>query len=341
MAWTTPRTWTDGEVVTASIMNAHIRDNENVLKTSIGNDGKFLGLSASTLADLSGTNLTGLVKLAASNTFSSGKHNFNSGSGTRVRIPVGTDKFDGAPGAKTPGSVWTEGNYFHHVASNGNEWRYLGELITSAPSAGQPGSVWFEGGFLHYVDENDNERRLAGTTSGFHSDSSARAGSVWVETYVHWVQESGTTEVQGHVDTHGDSAHVDTHTDSAHTDTHDDVHDDTHTDGHGDGHDDGGSHSDTHTDNHTDTHSDFHGDDGHVDGGHDDALNHDDTHTDSHTDTHDDSHSDVAHNDNHNDTHNDNHSDTHTDNHTDTHTDTHGDAPAQNFHTDAPESVGL
>lgn len=27
MAWTTPRTWTDGEVVTASIMNTHIRDN--------------------------------------------------------------------------------------------------------------------------------------------------------------------------------------------------------------------------------------------------------------------------------------------------------------------------
>lgn len=31
MAWTTPRTWTTGELVTAAIMNAHIRDNQNVL----------------------------------------------------------------------------------------------------------------------------------------------------------------------------------------------------------------------------------------------------------------------------------------------------------------------
>lgn len=27
MAWTTPRTWTDGETVTAAIMNTHLRDN--------------------------------------------------------------------------------------------------------------------------------------------------------------------------------------------------------------------------------------------------------------------------------------------------------------------------
>lgn len=29
MAWTTPRTWTDPEVVTAAMMNAHVRDNLN------------------------------------------------------------------------------------------------------------------------------------------------------------------------------------------------------------------------------------------------------------------------------------------------------------------------
>lgn len=29
MAWTTPRTWTSSEVVTASIMNTHVRDNFN------------------------------------------------------------------------------------------------------------------------------------------------------------------------------------------------------------------------------------------------------------------------------------------------------------------------
>lgn len=31
MAWTTPRTWTDGELVTAAIMNPHIRDNFNAI----------------------------------------------------------------------------------------------------------------------------------------------------------------------------------------------------------------------------------------------------------------------------------------------------------------------
>lgn len=39
MAWTLPRTWSPGETVTASLMNAHLRDNLNVLKTSIDNDG--------------------------------------------------------------------------------------------------------------------------------------------------------------------------------------------------------------------------------------------------------------------------------------------------------------
>ncbi len=32
MAWATPRTWVTGELITAAIMNAHIRDNFNVLR---------------------------------------------------------------------------------------------------------------------------------------------------------------------------------------------------------------------------------------------------------------------------------------------------------------------
>jgi hypothetical protein len=31
MAWTTPRTWVSGELVTAAMMNAHVRDNMNAL----------------------------------------------------------------------------------------------------------------------------------------------------------------------------------------------------------------------------------------------------------------------------------------------------------------------
>ena len=31
MAWTAPRTWVTGEIVTAAIMNSHVRDNQTDL----------------------------------------------------------------------------------------------------------------------------------------------------------------------------------------------------------------------------------------------------------------------------------------------------------------------
>ncbi len=36
MAWSSPRTWTAGEIVTAAIMNTHVRDNLNYLKGNAG-----------------------------------------------------------------------------------------------------------------------------------------------------------------------------------------------------------------------------------------------------------------------------------------------------------------
>ena len=36
-AWITPRTWTTGELITAAIMNAHIRDNLNALFSPVAN----------------------------------------------------------------------------------------------------------------------------------------------------------------------------------------------------------------------------------------------------------------------------------------------------------------
>lgn len=49
MTWTQPRTWSAGETVTASLMNAHVRDNQNasapkMLMVSIGStDGPVIG----------------------------------------------------------------------------------------------------------------------------------------------------------------------------------------------------------------------------------------------------------------------------------------------------------
>ena len=92
MAWTTPRTWVAGELVTEGNLNEQIRDNHNILKTSLDDDGKIVSLSSAHLADLSGLNLTGLAKLASANDFASGKQNFNAGT-AKVVLPVGADKW--------------------------------------------------------------------------------------------------------------------------------------------------------------------------------------------------------------------------------------------------------
>ena len=39
MAWTTPRTWVAAETTTAALMNTHVRDQFNILKTRIDDDG--------------------------------------------------------------------------------------------------------------------------------------------------------------------------------------------------------------------------------------------------------------------------------------------------------------
>ena len=93
MAWTTPRTWVAGELITESVLNTHIKDNLTFLKTSIDDNGKIVALSSAYLQDLSGTNLTGVAKLASNNSFTAGTHDFSAGSGTRVLLPVGTDKW--------------------------------------------------------------------------------------------------------------------------------------------------------------------------------------------------------------------------------------------------------
>ncbi len=60
--WVTPRTWTAGELVTASIMNAHVRDNLNALKTPAGgysvlNSGADIQTTSTSFTDIDATNL--------------------------------------------------------------------------------------------------------------------------------------------------------------------------------------------------------------------------------------------------------------------------------------------
>lgn len=59
MAWTTPRTWTTSELVTAAIMNAHVRDNFNYLASideanDLANSRTFTNTSFADLDALTG-----------------------------------------------------------------------------------------------------------------------------------------------------------------------------------------------------------------------------------------------------------------------------------------------
>ena len=54
MAWTTPRTWVSGELVTAALMNSAVRDNLNILKTAINNSGQLEFTDATQLTIASG-----------------------------------------------------------------------------------------------------------------------------------------------------------------------------------------------------------------------------------------------------------------------------------------------
>ena len=93
MAWTPPKTWVAGELVTETMLNEQVRDNQLILKTSLDANGKLIQISSSYVADLSGANLTGIAKLASGNTHTAGKQDFNGGSTVRVVIPVGADKW--------------------------------------------------------------------------------------------------------------------------------------------------------------------------------------------------------------------------------------------------------
>jgi hypothetical protein len=59
MAWTAPRTWTTGELVTAAIMNTHVRDNFNVLRAeslqSVAITSSTYTTTSATLVDIDAT----------------------------------------------------------------------------------------------------------------------------------------------------------------------------------------------------------------------------------------------------------------------------------------------
>jgi len=91
MVWQDPKDWTSGELVGEGDMNLEVRDKLLTLKVAVNDDGKIHALSSTYLANLSGANLTGVMKLAASNTFTAGVHDFSAGAGTRLCVPANTN----------------------------------------------------------------------------------------------------------------------------------------------------------------------------------------------------------------------------------------------------------
>ena len=94
MAWTTPKTWSLGQLVNAADLNEQIRDNMLHLALAVDTStGKIPAISSTYFGDLSGANLTGVSKLAASDDFTAGNHNFGAGATSRFVLPVGADKW--------------------------------------------------------------------------------------------------------------------------------------------------------------------------------------------------------------------------------------------------------
>lgn len=83
MAWTTPRTWTSGETLTAANMNTHVRDNENWLANDFPRC-KATRAAAQSIADSTGT----AINLTAE-TFDVGGMHDNVTNNTLLTVPTG------------------------------------------------------------------------------------------------------------------------------------------------------------------------------------------------------------------------------------------------------------
>lgn len=92
--WTPPVTWLADQLVKQDDLNQQIRDNLTILAVPIDTTtGKIQAISSTYFASLDGSNLTGIARLAGTNTYTSGKQDFNGGASTRLALPVGADKW--------------------------------------------------------------------------------------------------------------------------------------------------------------------------------------------------------------------------------------------------------
>jgi hypothetical protein len=96
--WVTPRTWSTGELVTAAIMNAHVRDQLNALKSPAYficeiDEGADYTTTSATFTAVDGTDLTATVTGAGGNWLIgfSGQCFYSSGSTGFLTLTVAVD----------------------------------------------------------------------------------------------------------------------------------------------------------------------------------------------------------------------------------------------------------
>jgi len=121
MAWTTPRTWVSGELVTASMMNLHVRDNMNYLYANLAPVTPF-AVYLATLLNVTNTSEIAaavftipaasmsdgdiikcfIAALAKNNKGSAGNMTFKVNVGAGAQVTIGTPTFsDGLTEYKT------------------------------------------------------------------------------------------------------------------------------------------------------------------------------------------------------------------------------------------------
>lgn len=127
--WTIPRTWSPGELVTALMMNTHVRDNFNIVKISLDDNGHLVhsqfqvknGAYYATVTDDVINCVSGTFPVVLYPAASAGKRQLivkNSGAGT-ITVLAGAIVFDGATAGGFGSSV-TSFTHTHQCGSNAN-----------------------------------------------------------------------------------------------------------------------------------------------------------------------------------------------------------------------------
>ena len=119
MAWTTPKTWADDELVTANVMNTHIRDNLNALKTPPSdhyelNEASDYTTTSTSWVDVDSTNLALTITTSGGDVVVQFHGNFFIGSAAYMLLDIDVD------GSRIGGDDgifrYTNGSYYQTVS---------------------------------------------------------------------------------------------------------------------------------------------------------------------------------------------------------------------------------